>query len=150
MSQMSIQEKLTEDLKAAMKAKDALRVETIRMLRAQMKDRQIAKGEELTEEDEIAVLTNAAKKRREAIELYKQSDRTDLLQKEEQELAILSAYLPEQMGREEIEAQVEKIIAEVGASSVKDLGKVMSVAMKSLKGRADGKTVQEIVRSKLS
>ncbi|RMF61283.1 MAG: GatB/YqeY domain-containing protein, partial [Calditrichaeota bacterium] len=131
---MSIQEKLTEDLKAAMKAKDALRVETIRMLRAQMKDRQIAKGEELTEEDEIAVLTNAAKKRREAIELYKQSDRTDLLQKEEQELAILSAYLPEQMGREEIEAQVEKIIAEVGASSVKDLGKVMSVAMKSLKG----------------
>jgi uncharacterized protein YqeY len=147
---MNLQEKLMNDLKAAMKAGDSLKVNTIRLLRAQMKDAQIAKGETLSEEDEIAVLTNAAKKRKEAIEIYEKSNRDDLLTKEKKELEIISAYLPKQLSQDEIEKIVTQIIAEVGAESLKDMGKVMSAAMNQLKGRADGKFVQEIVRNKLT
>ncbi|MFQ5602791.1 MAG: GatB/YqeY domain-containing protein [bacterium] len=147
---MSIQEQLMEDLKAAMKAKDMLKVNTIRMLRAQLKDFQIAKGEELSEEDVLQVLSNAAKKRKEAIEIYETSSRVDLIEKEKTELKIISAYLPEQLSEEEIEQIVVKVIEETGVQSMKEFGKVMSATMSQLKGRADGKKVQEIVRTKLS
>ncbi len=136
---MEIQNRLSEDLKTAMKAKEKIKVQTIRMVRAQLKDFQIAKRDELTEEDEISVLTNAAKKRKEALELYEKSDRQDLIEQEKQELEIISAYLPAQLSKEE-----------VGASSPQDLGKVMGAAMKELKGKTDGKMVQEIVREKLN
>ena len=147
---MSIQEQLMNDLKTAMKTRDTTRVSTLRMLRAQLKDKQIAKGEELTPDDEIAVLTNAAKKRKEAIGFYKNSDRKDLRTKEEAELRIISAYLPEQLTEDEIEAAVTAAISEVGASTIRDLGKVMAAVMQQLKGRADGKKVQEFARAKLS
>ncbi|MCH8957439.1 GatB/YqeY domain-containing protein [candidate division KSB1 bacterium] len=147
---MEIQNRLSEDLKTAMKAKEKIKVETIRMVRAQLKDFQIAKGDELTEEDEISVLINAAKKRKEALELYEKSDRQDLIEQEKQELEIISAYLPAQLSKEEVEKVVLKVIEEVGASSPQDLGKVMGATMKDLKGKADGKMVQEIVREKLS
>ena len=147
---MSIQNQLMAELKTAMKAKDSVRVNTLRLLRAQMKDFQIAKGEELSEEDEISVLTNAAKKRKEAIEFYEKGGREELLAKEKKELEIISAFLPEQLTDDQIEEIVVKIIDEVDASSLKDLGKVMSAAMQQLKGRADGKLVQQIVRDKLS
>lgn len=147
---MATQEQIFEDLKSAMKAKDSLKVDTLRMVRAQMKDYQIAKGKELTEEDELAVLTSAAKKRREAIEMYEKSQRQDLLAKEQSELEIISSYLPEQLSEAEIEQFIARTIAEVGATSLKDMGKVMGLTMKELKGKADGKLVQEIVRKKLS
>ncbi len=147
---MEIQNRLSEDLKTAMKAKEKIKVETIRMVRAQLKDFQIAKRDELTQEDEISVLTNAAKKRKEALELYEKSDRQDLIEQEKQELEIISAYLPAQLSKEEVEKVVLKVMEEVGASSPQDLGKVMGATMKDLKGKADGKMVQEIVREKLS
>ena len=147
---MEIQNRLSEDLKTAMKAKEKIKVGTIRMVRAQLKDFQIAKGDELNEEDEISVLINAAKKRKEALELYEKSDRQDLIEQEKQELEIISAYLPAQLSKEEVEKVVLKVIEEVGASSLQDLGKVMGATMKDLKGKADGRMVQEIVREKLS
>ncbi len=147
---MEIQNRLSEDLKTAMKSKEKIKVQTIRMVRAQLKDFQIAKRDELTEEDEIPVLTNAAKKRKEALELYEKSDRQDLIEQEKQELEIISAYLPAQLSKEEIEKVVLKVMEEVEASSPQDLGKVMGATMKDLKGKADGKMVQEIVREKLS
>ncbi len=147
---MEIQNRLSEDLKTAMKAKEKIKVETIRMVRAQLKDFQIAKRDELTEEDEISVLINAAKKRKEALELYEKSDRQDLIEQEKQELEIISAYLPAQLSKEEVEKVVLKVMEEVEASSPQDLGKVMGATMKDLKGKADGKMVQEIVREKLS
>ncbi len=147
---MEIQNRLSEDLKTAMKAKEKIKVGTIRMVRAQLKDFQIAKGDELNEEDEISVLINAAKKRKEALELYEKSDRQDLIEQEKQELEIISAYLPAQLSKEEVEKVVLKVIEEVGASSPQDLGKVMGATMKVLKGKADGRMLQEIVREKLS
>lgn len=147
---MSLLDRLTEDMKAAMKAGDKVRLNTIRLLRSQLKDAQIAKRGELSPEEEIAVLMNAAKKRREAIEAYQRSDRTDLLDAEEAELRVIQEYLPEQLSEEEIAAEVEKVIADVGAASMRDMGRVMKEAMSRLKGRADGKTVQQIVRQKLS
>ena len=147
---MEIQNRLSEDLKTAMKAKEKIKVETIRMVRAQLKDFQIAKRDELTEEDEISVLINAAKKRKEALELYEKSDRQDLIERERQELEIISTYLPAQLSKEEVEKVVLKVMEETGANSVQDLGKVMGAAMKELKGKADGKRVQEIVREKLN
>ncbi|MFQ5752810.1 MAG: GatB/YqeY domain-containing protein [bacterium] len=138
------------ELKTAMKAKDSIKVNTIRLLRAQLKDLQIAKGEALTPDDEISVLTNAVKKRKEAIKFYEQSHREELKSKEMRELEIISAYLPKQLTENEIQEIVEKVIQEVGATTIKDLGKVMSTTMKQLKGQADGKLVQEIVRNKLS
>ncbi len=147
---MSLQKQLMNEMKEAMKAKDTIRLNTIRMLRAQMKDLQIAKCEPLSDEEEISVLTNAAKKRKEAIEFYEKGNRDELKLKETKELEIISAFLPEQLTEEKIEEIVEQTINEVEATSLKDIGKVMSTVMKQLKGLADGKLVQEIVRNKLS
>ena len=147
---MSIQEKITEDLKISMKAKDQSRVNTLRYLISQLKYAQISSKDDLSEDQELSVLMNAAKKHKEAIEIYQNSDRTDLLEKEKQELAVVSNYLPEQISDEEIEQIVADVIAETGAESLKDLGRVMGTAMKQLKGKADGKKIQEIVRRKLA
>ncbi len=147
---MSIEDKIFEDLKAAMKAKDPLKVATLRMVRAQFKDAQIAKREPLNDDEQLAVLGNAAKRRREALDMYKNSGRDDLIQKEQAELDIISAYLPKQLSREEIEIVLKDIIEKTGVSNMQDLGKVMGPAMQQLKGKADGKLVQQLVREILS
>ncbi len=147
---MNLQDQLNEDLKSAMKAKDAVKVGTLRMIRAQLKDAQIAKGEPLSDDECLEVLNKAAKNRKEAIEMYEKSDRKDLLENEQKELEIISAYLPRQLSEQEIEEVISGIIADTGASTLNDLGKVMGVAMKQLKGKADGKIVQQMVRQKLS
>ncbi len=146
---MSLSDKLMDELKAAMKARDTVRVSTIRLLRGQLKDRRIDKGADLTEEEELAVLSNAAKKRKEAIEAYEKGGRSDLAEKERQELAIIETFLPTPLSEAEIERIVEQVIAEVGASGLQDLGAVMKDAMSRLKGRADGRLVQALVRRKL-
>jgi hypothetical protein len=147
---MTLQEKLNDDYKVAVKAGDKLRLETIRLLRAQLKDEQIDKRRILTTDEEIAVLSNAAKKRREAIELYKQANRDDLLEKEMTELAIISEYLPKALSSEALSQLVDAAIKEAGAASASDMGKVMAKIMPQIKGRADGKVVQQMVRERLA
>ena len=146
---MSIVDQLVEDMKAAMKSGDKVKLNTIRQLRAQLKDAQIALGRELTDDDAISVLNNAAKKRKEAMEMYKQGGRTDLADKEAAELAVIQDYLPEQLSREELEKVIDEAIAKVNATTMQDMGKVMGVVMPQVRGRADGKQVQQIVRNRL-
>jgi uncharacterized protein YqeY len=146
---MTLAERLNEDYKAAMKSGDKARVETLRLLRAQMKQEQIDKMRTLSPEDEMAVLANAAKKRREAIESYKQAGRDDLLQQETAELAIISNYLPQALSAEELAQIIDAAIKETGSTAAGDLGKVMGKIMPQIKGRADGKTAQQMVRAKL-
>ena len=151
---MSLKERIGEDIKSAMKAKDKLRLETVRSIKKALLEKEVdlrASGQEnLTQEQEIELLAKLAKQRRESIEQYRQGGREDLAAKETQELAILETYLPKQLSDEEINAMVDEIIQSLAASSPKDLGKVMGVAMKQLKGKADGKKVQSLVKNKLS
>ncbi len=153
-TEQRLKEKLTEDIKQAMKAKDKIRLETIRSLKKVILEKEVEvrpKGQtELTSEQELEVLAQQAKQRRDSIEQYSQGGRDDLADKEAQELAIIETYLPRQLSTEEIEAIIDSIIESVGATSPKDMGKVMGPAMKELKGKADGKQVQEIVKAKLN
>lgn len=146
---MSIQSRLMEDLKSAMKSGDKHKVGTLRLLLSQMKNRKIKKGSELTEDDELSVLINASKQRKEAIALYEKGNRQDLRDKEMRELEIISSYLPKQLSDKELTTIVDDVIKKIGAASIKDLGKVMSAVMKEVKGKADGKKVQAMVRTKL-
>ena len=147
---MSLLDRLTEDMKSAMKAGEAVRLGTIRLLRGQIKDAAIDKRAELTDDEMLGVLTNAAKKRREAVEAYRNAGRVDLAEKEEAELAVIQGYLPAALDAAEIEAIIDRTIAETGAQTIRDLGKVMPLVMNETKGRADGKMVSEMVRRKLS
>jgi hypothetical protein len=104
----------------------------------------------MTEEDEQKILLNAAKKRKDAIEMYKQANRSDLQEKEELELHIIQSYLPEQLSEEEIHAAINTLITQTGAQGPKDMGKVMGLAMKELRGKADGTKVQSILKSILN
>jgi len=147
---MKLTERITLDLKQAMKSRDAIRLSTVRLIRAQLIElTKRGSGVEVTPEEEIAALLAAAKKRKEAIEMYEKGNRMDLVEQERKELAIINEYLPRQVSREEAEQLIARIILEAGASTLKDLGKVMPLAMKELKGKIDGKVVQELVRAKL-
>jgi len=147
---MSLLQKISDDMKSSMKARDQFRVNTLRLVIAQLKNEQIDLRSELTPEQELSIVKNAAKKRKEAIEIYEKTNRNDLLEKEQKELSIISEYLPEQMSEEEIEKVVSETIEKLAATSLKEMGKVMAEAMKSLKGKADGKEVQQLVRRKLA
>jgi len=150
---MSLKDKITEDIKAAMKSKDKVRLETIRSIKKFLLEKEVsARGEgknALTETEEMEVLVQVAKQRRDSIEQYQKAGRQELADQEAAELAIVEEYLPKQLSEEEVTAIIEDIIAKVGASSPKDMGKVMGPAMQQLKGKADGKKVQEIVKNKL-
>lgn len=150
---MSLKDRVTEEIKAAMKAKDKLRLETIRSIKKAVLEKEVsvrpAGQDALTEAQEVEVLVQLAKQRRESIAQYQQAGRTDLADQEAQELAILEEYLPKQLSDAEIGQIIDEIIAQVGAASAKDMGKVMAPAMQQLKGRADGKKVQELVKAKL-
>ncbi len=147
---MSLTEIIAQDMKTAMKAGDKLRLETLRTLRAAILEFEKTRvGAVPGEEDELRILTAAAKKRREAIEQYRSAGRDDLADTEEKELAIISTYLPEQLTGDELVQLVTEAINESGATEMKDFGRVMGPLMKKLQGRADGAAVQAIVRSKL-
>jgi uncharacterized protein YqeY len=146
---MGLQEKLLDDMKTAMKSGNKVALETLRMLRSQLKNASIAKGEDLSEEDVIGVLSKEAKKRKESFELYRQGGREDLAEKEEMEMQIIVSYLPEALSEEELAKIIDKAIVETEAESLRDMGKVMGVVMPQVKGRADGKAVQEMVKKKL-
>ena len=147
---MSLKDKINEDLKTSMKAGDKVRTEAIRSLRAAIIEFEKSGAErEIAPEDELKMLMTAAKKRREAIEMYDQHNRPELAEKERTELAVILEYLPKQMSREEIAERIREVIRETGAAGPQDTNKVIPVVMKELKGHADGKMVQEIVKEEL-
>jgi uncharacterized protein YqeY len=145
---MTIEERLMEDLKEAMKAgpDGELRKSTIRMARAALKNEQIALGHPLSDEEAIAVLQKQVKQRRDSIEEFQKAGRTDLADKEQGEIAVLQVYLPQQMGEEEIAAVAREIMAQTGASGPADLSKVMPAMMSRLKGKAEGRLINTVVR----
>lgn len=147
---MTLTEKIDLDLINALKSKDELRVLVLRTLKSDLKYKMIDLGNDLNEEDELAVVSSAAKKRSEAIVEYKKADRPELLEQEAAEYNILKEYLPQQLTEDQIMELVEKSISETGASSMGDLGAVMRVLMPQVKGRADGKVVNSAVKAKLS
>lgn len=137
-------------LKEAMKNKDAPLRDTLRMIMSAIKQVQIDQQKDLSPEDVIQVLNKEAKKQRESIEEYRKGGREDLIPREETRLAVIETYLPQQMSADEITAIVQEVIAETGAASMKEMGKVMGPVMQRVKGLADGKLVNQIVREQLS
>ena len=148
---MSLSKQIVSDLTASMKAQDAARTSTLRMVKAAMMNRQIEKGSELDDDDLQKLLRSLVKQRRDSIEQYEKAGRQELVDKEKAEIAVIEAYLPQAASAEEIEQAVAAAIAETGASSMKDMGKVMKATQAALAGKnADGKTVSEIVKAKLN
>jgi len=145
-----LQEKLMADLKGAMKGGDKTRLEVIRLVRARIKNAEIAKQKSLDDPDVLDLIAKEAKQRRESIAEFKKADRQDLLDKEEAELAILLEYLPQQMSREEILTTARQVIEEVGARGPGDKGKVMQKLIPQLKGKAEGRDINEVVTELLS
>ena len=142
---MTIQEQLSDDLKTAMKAQDALTKDTVRLIRAAMKNAEIEKGDALDDAGALDVLARMAKQYRDSITTYRDNGREDLAVREEAELAVVARYLPEQLGEDEVRALAEQAVAELGASGPQDRGKVMGKLMPQLKGKADGAVVNRIV-----
>ncbi len=148
---MSLKETIISDLTAAMKAKDAGKVSTLRMVKANIMNRQIEKGGELDETEITNALRSLVKQRRDSIEQYKNGGRTELAEKEAAEIAIIEVYLPQAATPAEIEEAVAAAVAETGASTMKDMGAVMKATLARLAGKAaDGRIVSDLVRSKLS
>jgi len=147
---MSLCEQFRTDLTHAMKSGDKVRLSTLRLLMAAIKNRQIAKGGALDDVEALEVVRLATKQRHEAIALARQYSREDIAQQEEQELVILEAYLPEQLSTDDLIQRIDAVIQELGATSDKDLGRVMRVLMPEVKGRADGTTVNRLVRERLA
>ncbi len=147
---MTLANELQSAMQAAMKSGDSDRVRTLRSLLAKLKEREIEKGGELSEGQLTKVLQTAAKQRKEAADMYSDGGRTELADAEMKELAIIEEYLPEQLSENDVAEMVDAAIAESGAESLRDMGKVMPVVMEKAAGRADGKTVQELVKRKLS
>ena len=147
---MDLSEKINTDLKIAMKSGDSVRLNTVRAIRTKIIElSKRGTGSAITPEDELTILLGEVKKRKEAIEMYQKGGRTDLADQEQRELEIINEYLPKQLSREEAVEIVKKIMNEVGAVTAKDFGKIMPLAMKELKGKVDGKVVQELVKQQL-
>jgi uncharacterized protein YqeY len=145
------QQQIISDLTASMKAQDASRTSTLRMIKAGMMNREIEKGGELDDEELMKLLRSMVKQRRDSVEQFEKGARQELADKEKAEIVVIEAYLPQAASQEEIEQAVSAAIAETGASSMKEMGKVMKAAQAQLAGKnADGRTVSELVKSKLS
>lgn len=142
---MSLNEQLLEDMKLAMKSRDALRLSTIRLLRSSVSYARINKGDELTDDEVLEVLSREAKQRRETIDAAVAGGRSDIADREQAELEIINAYLPKQLDEAEIEAIAREVVAEVGATDLKDRGKVMGPLMQRIRGKADGKLAGAVV-----
>ena len=148
---MTFIDRITQDLTAAMRAKDTTRLSTLRMAKAALMNREVERGRGLDDAESQQVIASLIKQRRDSIEQFRNGGRDDLAVKEEAELAILETYVPPPVGAAEIEAAVDAAIAETGAATVKDMGRVMKAAMARLSGATiDGKVVSELVRQKLA
>ena len=146
---MSLMEKLTADMKEAMKQGEKERLSVIRLVRGSVRQAELDGKKTLSDDEIIGVITKEVKMRRDSIEEFERGGRSDLVEKTQAEIAILMPYLPAQLSPDEVRQIVETAVAEVGATTAKDMGKVMGVLMPRVKGRADGKLVNEIVRSLL-
>ncbi|HEX8709219.1 MAG TPA: GatB/YqeY domain-containing protein [Pyrinomonadaceae bacterium] len=148
---MSLKERITTDLTASMKARDAARTSALRMVKASVTNREIEKGGELSEDEMTKMLQSLVKQRRDSIEQYEKAGRQELADKELAEIAVIEEYLPKAASREEIEQAVARAITETGATSMREMGAVMKAAQALLAGRnADGRTVSEVVKAKLN
>ena len=147
---MSLEEKLFSELAQAMKQKNRLRVNTLRLLKAAIKNRQVELQRKLEDNEILRVIGTQVKQRRDAIRQFHEGGRNDLVSKEEAELAILMSFLPEQLSPEAISQEVTSVIEELGAKDMKDMGRVMKAVMAKLAASADGRLVNEIVRKHLS
>ncbi len=145
-----LKEKLMEDLKSAMKEKDEIKKNTVQMVRAGILQIEKDKGIEVEDNQIIDIIAKEVKKRKDAAVDFEKGGREDLVEKNNKEIEILSAYLPKQLSREEIEAIVKEVIAEVNATTIKDMGKVMKSAKEKIGAAADGKTINEVVKSLLA
>jgi len=147
---MALNDRVSADIAAAMKARDSARLSALRMLKAAVMNKSVEKGRDLEDAEVLQVVASLAKQRRDSIEQFAKAGRTDLVEKETGELAVLQSYLPPSATPEEIDAAVAEAIKETGAASVKDMGKVMKAVMPKLAGKnADGKAVNEAVRRTL-
>ena len=149
---MSLEQKVMAALKTAMLAKDEAALRSLRAIKAAILLSKTSEGGsgELNEEDEIKLLQKLVKQRKDSLEIYQKQSRADLAKKEEEEIAIIEKFLPDQMSAEELRTEVTKIIAEVGAVSSADMGKVMGIATKKLAGKANGKTISTTVKELLN
>lgn len=149
---MSLKSKIEEAIKNAMKAKDQDTLRALRAIKSLILLAETAEGKsgELTQDEEMKLLTKAAKQRRESAEIYKQQNREDLLKKELDELAVIEQFLPKAISDEELKAKLQEIISRIGATSAKDMGKVMGIANKELAGQADGRKISEMVKTLLA
>lgn len=147
---MGFLEKIKQDLDNALKAGRDVEVSTLRFVISKTDNARISKGSELSDDEVLSEIAKEAKRHKESIEAFRSAGREELAQKEEAELKVLSGYLPEEMAKEEIEKFVDEAIGEIGATSVADIGKVMSKVMEKVKGKADGGTVGAIVKGRLS
>ena len=148
---MSLESRIMDEIKTAMKAKDEAGLRTLRAIKAAILiEKTSGSGTEMTEADELKMLQKMAKQRRDSLDIFKTQNRPDLAVKEEEELAILSRFLPQQMSAEELRAAVQAVITQTGASSPADMGKVMGAANKALAGKADGKAVADMVKELLA
>lgn len=145
-----LRDRLNEEMKQAMKARDEIRLSVIRLIRSSVKNREIESRHELNDGEITEVVSTLVKQRRESIRMFGEAGRTDLVEKEEKELSVLLAYLPQQLSREEVEALVVQAIADSGAQGPKDMGKVMKAIMPHVAGRADGSLVSAVVKEKLA
>lgn len=148
---MSLQERVMTEMKSAMRAKDSLKLEALRAIKSELLLAQTksASKEGLTEEEELKLLQKLVKQRRDSAVIYKEQGREDLAQPEIDQAAVISLFLPEQLSEAEVEDKVEEIISRIGADGMKDMGKVMAIASTELTGKADGKTISNIVKNKL-
>jgi uncharacterized protein YqeY len=147
---MGIKDQLQDEMKGAAKEKAKARLSTLRLALAAVQNKEKELRNELSEEEAIQVLSGLVKKGKESIEQFKAGQRADLVAKEEQEIAVLQAFLPQQLTPEELEVEVAKAVEEAGASTPQDMGKVMRILMPRISGRAEGKVVNELVRKRLS
>jgi hypothetical protein len=151
-SHMSLEQKIMAEMKEAMKAKDEATLRGLRAIKAEIikAKTEPGAGGEVSEEKEISMLQKMMKQRRDSLEIYQQQNRADLAQKEQEEMAVIERFLPKQLSEEELKAELRQVIAETGASSPADMGKVMGVATKKLAGRADGKAISAAVKELLA
>ena len=147
---MALKEQLDADLKAAMRDKDALKLSVVRMLKSAVKYREIELMKPLDDAGVLAVIGSEIKRRRDSVEQYRAGNRQDLVEKEEAEIRILQGYLPQQLTEDELRAKVDAAVASVGAKGPKDMGAVMKALLPEVQGRAEGKTVSEMVKARLA
>ena len=146
---MSLQEKISAALKEGMRAKDEVKLSSLRLVLTAIKNREKEIRRSLEDSEVITVISSQIKQRRESVEHYRKADRQDLAEVEEREIQVLQAFMPEQLSDQEMSQAVDEVIAEVGAVSIKDMGKVMKATMAKLAGRADGRAINAMVKAKL-